>query len=95
MVEIANDTPAAKARKRWKASSPAMKPQAGASGLINLGLMIWTLWDIRHRRADEIKGNRKLWILAAFAPPVGPIAYFVFGRKRRSPMAEIPLETTE
>ena len=73
----------------------AMKPQAGVQGLINLALMIWAIWDIRHRSDDEIKGNRRLWMLAAFATPIGPIAYFVFGRKRRAPATEIPLETTE
>ena len=78
-----------------KPGKPARRPQAGAQGLINLVLMIWTIWDIRHRRDDEIKGNRKLWMLAAFAPPFGPIAYFVFGRKRRAPEAEIPPEAGE
>ncbi len=73
----------------------AMKPQAGLQGLINLALMIWTIWDIRHRSDDEINGKRKLWILAAFAPPFGPIAYFIFGRKRPAPTAEIPLPVTE
>jgi hypothetical protein len=56
--------------------------RAGIQGLINLALMIWTIWDIRHRSDEEINGRRKLWLLAAFAPPVGPIAYFIFGRKR-------------
>ena len=59
-----------------------MNPQAGMQGLINLALMIWTIWDIRHKSDEEINGKRKLWYLAAFAPPIGPIAYFIFGHKR-------------
>ena len=65
-----------------KPRKPAMNPQAGMQGLINLALMIWTIWDIRHRSDEEINGKRKLWYFAAFAPPISPIAYFIFGRKR-------------
>ncbi len=82
-------TPTTPKRRR-----PAQVGAAG-QGLINLALMIWTIWDIRHRSDDEINGKRKLWMLAAFAPPFGPIAYFIFGRKRNIPTAEIPLPVTE
>ncbi len=90
MIEITDvpsavTTPQAKPRK-------AMNPQAGMQGLINLVLMVWMIWDLRHHRDDEINGRRKLWYLAAFAPPIGPIAYFIFGRKRQPKMTEIPLE---
>jgi hypothetical protein len=53
-----------------------------AQGVINVGLTIWTVRDIRRRGDDEIKGNRKFWLLAAFAPPIGPLAYLIFGRRR-------------
>ena len=35
-----------------------------------------------HRPADEIKGDRRLWTAVSFVNFVGPIAYFLFGRKR-------------
>ncbi len=82
MFKTTHDVPATKAAQRWKRSSQAMRGRAVARGIFNLVLMIWTVRDIRRRRDDEIKGNRKIWTLAAFAPPIGPIAYFVFGRKR-------------
>jgi hypothetical protein len=81
MIEI-NDVPSAVTAPKPK--KPAMNPQAGMQGLINLALMVWMIWDIRHRRDEEINGKRKLWLLAAFAPPIGPIAYFIFGRKRNA-----------
>jgi hypothetical protein len=46
-----------------------------------MALAAWALWDIRHRPADKIKGSKRWWTLAALVQPVGPIAYFVFGRK--------------
>ncbi len=94
MIETINTLPATTAPKQRRASSPA---QAGAigRGLINLTLMILTIRDIRQRSDDEINGRRKLWMLAAFTPPIGPIAYFIFGRKRGTQTVEIPLEITE
>ncbi len=96
MINLANTTPApaATTRKQRQTFSPA-RARAAGQAIINLALVIWAVRDIRRRSDDEIKGNRKLWMLAAFAPPIGPIAYFVFGRKRSAPTAEIPLEVTE
>ncbi len=82
MTETISSTPATKAPKHWKGFSPAMSARAIARGIVNLVLVIGTLRDIRRRRDDELNGSRKLWTLAAFAPPIGPIAYFLFGRKR-------------
>jgi hypothetical protein len=64
-------------------------------GAINIGLMIWTVRDIRQRSDDELNGKRNVWLLAAFAPPVGPIAYFLFGRKRDTQPTEIAPEPIE
>ena len=90
-------TPASAAARPRRTPSAA---QARASGqgiinLINLVLVILTIRDIRRRRDDEINGKRKWWMLAAFAPPIGPIAYFIFGRKRGAQAPEIPLEAVE
>ena len=82
MNETTRDTPAAEAPKHWQGFSPAMKGGAAARGLFNLALMIWVVCDVRRRRDDELNASRKMWTLAACAPPVGPIAYFPFGRKR-------------
>jgi hypothetical protein len=72
-------------------------PPAGqiVKGLINIALISLAVRDIRKRRADEIKGNRKVWLAAACLPPFGPIAYLVFGRKRNTSTTEIALESTE
>jgi hypothetical protein len=94
MIEITPTTPAATAAKQRQASSFAPARALG-QGIVNLALVILAVRDIRRRRADEINGNRKIWRLAAFAPPVGPIAYFLFGRKRGAQTAEVPLEITE
>ena len=68
-------------RKQWKDFSRAQRTRIVVQAAIQMALAAWALWDIRHRPADKIKGSKRWWTLAAFVQPVGPIAYFVFGRK--------------
>jgi hypothetical protein len=84
MNETTHATPVTPAPKRWKGFSPAKAGGAAVRGIFNLALMIWTIRDVRRRRDDELNGNRKIWTLAAFAPPIGPIAYILLGRKRNA-----------
>jgi hypothetical protein len=74
---------------------PARKSPPGIGGLINLALMVWMIWDLRHRSDEELNGKRRLWMLAAFAPPIGPIVYFIYLRRRATQASEIPVEVTE
>jgi hypothetical protein len=74
------------------ANSSARKTPAALrifQGMINMALTIWAVRDIRQRRDDELSKSRKVWMLAAFAPPFGPMAYFVFGRKRDVQAVEV------
>ncbi|MFN8596797.1 MAG: PLD nuclease N-terminal domain-containing protein [Anaerolineae bacterium] len=64
-------------------------------GAINAALVIWTLYDIRQRSDAELNGKRNVWLIAAFAPPIGPIAYLLFGRKRDTEAIEVQPETPE
>jgi len=95
MLETTSDTAAQEAPEPQKHFSTATRARVTGQGIVNLALLIWAVRDIRHRSDDEIKGNRKVWMLAAFVPPIGPIAYFLFGRKRGISTANIPLEITE
>jgi hypothetical protein len=48
--------------------------------------------DIRRRPAEKIKGSRGVWSAVALVNfmGIGPIAYFLFGRKRASPDSSSP-----
>ncbi|MBI5565194.1 MAG: PLDc_N domain-containing protein [Chloroflexi bacterium] len=94
MTEITESKSPATTPEHRRAFS-ARQARAGAQGLINRILMILTVRDIRKRGDDELKGNRKLWLLAAFAPPLGPIAYLIFGRNRGTQTIEVPQTITE
>ncbi|MBV7339334.1 PLD nuclease N-terminal domain-containing protein [Chloroflexi bacterium TSY] len=65
----------------WQALSTRAKMRLVIMGVIQVSLLITALWDIRQRSAEKIRGNKRMWILISFINFVGPIAYFVFGRK--------------
>ena len=71
-----------KTRRNWNELTPEQRGAIAGVGLIQVLLLIAALVDIRRRPAAKINGNKKLWTLAAFINFVGPISYFLFGRKR-------------
>jgi hypothetical protein len=91
MIEI-TDIPTAVTAPSPKKS--ARKSPPGIGGLINLALMAWMIWDLRKRSDAELNGKRKLWIVAAFAPPIGPIVYIIYLRRRKAQTIEVPVEIT-
>jgi hypothetical protein len=69
-------------KKQWSDLSPQKQLTISVVGLLQVALLTAALIDIRRRPAQQIKGSKKLWTLVAFINFVGPITYFVFGRKR-------------
>jgi hypothetical protein len=50
--------------------------------VLQLLLAAAALLDLRRRPSDQVRGSKKLWAAAAFVNFVGPLAYFMFGRRR-------------
>jgi hypothetical protein len=68
-------------KKNWSELTRPQKAGIIALSLVQLGLLIAALRDIRQRSDSEIKGNRKMWMALSFIDFIGPLAYFRFGRK--------------
>ena len=67
--------------KKWEDLSP---PQQGAVvllGIVQVTLLIAALLDIRKRSPEQINGDKRIWTVVAFINYIGPISYFLFGRK--------------
>ncbi len=75
-------------RKKWSEISGPAKVGVVVTTLIQFGLLFAALADIRRRPAAEINGSKAMWTGLAFVNFVGPIAYFVKGRKRLPAAAE-------
>ena len=69
-------------RRSWSELGPVPRTAIIAGGIVQFGLLGAALADLRRRRDDEINGPRRLWFAVVFINFVGPIAYFVFGRRR-------------
>jgi hypothetical protein len=52
------------------------------SGVVQVALLIAALADIWRRPEEQIRGSKRLWTAAAFVNFIGPVSYFVFGRRR-------------
>jgi hypothetical protein len=69
-------------KKRWSDLSPGQQRATVAAGIVELGMKVAALADLRRRPAEEIRGPKALWVALLFVNFVGPVAYFAFGRKR-------------
>lgn len=72
-------------RKNWADLSPFQKSMVVLLGFVQVTLLIAALVDIRKRSPEEINGDKRLWTLMAFVNYIGPISYFLFGRKPAQP----------
>jgi hypothetical protein len=76
-------------KKKWSELSGPAKAGSIVMGLIQFGLLIAALADLRKRPAEQVNGSKKMWAGLVFINYIGPIAYFVKGRKQL-PAAEEP-----
>ena len=70
------------AKTAWGDLSARQRKGILLGAVVQAGLLVAALADLRRRPQEEIRGDKRLWTAAAFVNFVGPISYFVFGRKR-------------
>jgi hypothetical protein len=68
-------------RKRWADLSGPQKAGIIIGGTLQIGLLVAGLWDVAHRKPEELRGNRRFWIGFMFVDWIGPLSYFAYGRK--------------
>jgi len=69
-------------RKSWSELSPQQRRLVFVLIPVQLGLLAAALRDVVRRPADQLSAPKPLWVAVCFVNIVGPITYFVFGRKR-------------
>ena len=72
-------------KKRWQDFTPEQRTAIGILGAVQIALLGAALWDLHGRTAEEINGPKWLWTAVSFINFVGPVAYFLFGRKKVRP----------
>jgi hypothetical protein len=68
--------------KSWKDLNAGQRFGVFASAAVQLVLLALALNDLKRRPADQVRGSKRWWRAAVFLDTVGPIAYFVFARRR-------------
>jgi hypothetical protein len=69
-------------RKRWSDLSSGQRRSIIAAGVVQLSLAAAALMDLRRRPSEQVRGSKRLWAAATMVNFVGPLAYFLFGRRR-------------
>ena len=69
--------------KRWSDLTFRQRLPFVLRGIVQFVLLVAALADIYRRPKEEIRGSKWLWVAVAFANfmGIGPVVYFVFGRK--------------
>lgn len=70
-------------KKSWGELSNPQRGVVVVGAVVQMGLQLVALRDLRHRGPEELNGPSWAWAGATFVNTVGPLAYFVFGRRRR------------
>lgn len=53
----------------------------GVAGVLQVGLLLAAEVDLARRPADQVRGSKMAWRAVCLVNFVGPIAYFVWGRR--------------
>ena len=69
-------------RKKWSDLSSRDRRLTTVLGVVEVVLLAAALLDIKRRPAERINGPKWMWSSLALITIIGPIAYFVFGRRR-------------
>lgn len=68
-------------KRRWSELSATQKRAIVLTSTVQIGLLAAALVDIYRRPQERIRGDKRVWVAAAFVNIIGPISYFLFGRK--------------
>ena len=71
-------------RTPWRELTRRQRQAMMVRGALQAGLLAAALNDLRRRPASQVRGPKPLWVAISLANylGLGPIAYFVLGRRR-------------
>lgn len=71
-----------RSKPKWGEMNATRRAGVIVSAIVQMTLLAAALWDLRQRPAEMVRGDKRLWVGISFINFVGPIAYFLIGRKR-------------
>ena len=80
-ISLRERSTVARERKQWSDLSPMRRKAIVCAAVVQVSLALTAWWDLAHRPTEGVRGSKRLWAVAILVNFVGPIAYFVSGRK--------------
>ena len=80
-TDTATDAKPQREKKRWSDFSSRQQTALVLGASAELIMTTIALGDLVRRPARQVRGSKLLWFLTFFVQPVGPILYFVVGRR--------------
>jgi hypothetical protein len=71
-------------KRRWSDFSRRQQAAIVLGATAELIMTTIALRDLVRRPAAQVRGRKVLWLVAMFVQPVGPILYFLYGRRDTS-----------
>lgn len=68
-------------QREWSDFSVRQRRAVYVLGVVETVLTVASLVDLARRPARDVRGPKAAWVLGAFVQPVGPVAYFLVGRR--------------
>ncbi len=68
--------------KKWSDLSEGQRNAIKIAALAELALKVAMLIDIGRRPGSKIRGPKAVWRAAAAVNTLGPVSYFLFGRRK-------------
>lgn len=69
-------------KKSWRDMSKGQRISVLASGVVNLALLVAAQRSIAKTPEAQIRGKKAVWRAVCFINLLGPLSYFIFGRRR-------------
>ena len=74
--------PSSRRKKRWSDLTVSQRTAILLGALAELIITTMALRDLVRRPAAQVRGWKPLWVLTFVVQPVGPVMYFLVGRRR-------------
>jgi len=72
------------ARRHWNELTDLQKTAMLTAACVQISLAATAWVDLARRPAQEVRGPKPVWAAAIAVNFVGPVAYFIAGRRRAS-----------
>jgi len=69
-------------KKRWREMSTSQRTKVVLLAVVQIALLVAASTDLARRPAEQVRGQKKVWAGIISINYIGPILYFVRGRKK-------------